>query len=387
MKKTIKTITFFATIIAIVLLNTIWANAEAVISTTYSRTHAHVPTLKSDTTEISIIGDHRNFGWMDGHTLDFEGFFGIRIDASNPTQPKYSVYTHNPMFACKSIEFNGTSLPDKEVDKWYPIDIDGLQDDVYDITLTFETAKGDKMHIYGYFGVDDGKAYTCRKLDGINSYSGQKSMECLMRGLDPKDYLSTEELCYPTLNSYHCVKEFQELADEIAKPNWTDEAKVFGFVKYITENYAYDKYKIKMNASRASLSGDYNDPNNFAYKNHVGVCWDYTNILCIMCRQQGIPCTSLDNRTHVVTSLNDKAHTVNAVYLNGEWVAIDVTALVLYECDSEDTSRENWYSAGKANWNKYGYYENSMPYVNYEIWTWKTNPDTYESSKRPKVCK
>ena len=347
-------------------------------STSYTRSsETHDPILKSDIVKITAVGDHRNFGWMDGHTIDFEGFFGIRIDTSDSSNPKYSVYTHNPMFVCKSIEFDGKSLTDMTVDEWYPLDIKGLQDDVYDITLTFETAKGDKMHVYGYFGVSDSKAYTCRKLDDINEYTSQKSMECLMRDVDPKDYLSTEELCYPTLNSYHCVKGFQKLADEIAKPTWTDEAKVFAFVKYITENYAYDAYKIRKGTSRASMANDYNDPNNFAYKNNVGVCWDYTNMLAIMCRQHGIPCTSLDN----------KIHTVNAVYLNGEWIAIDVTALAIYECDSLDTSRENWYKAGKANWNKYGYYENSMPYVNYEIWTWKTNPEAYESKSRPKVCK
>ena len=340
----------------------------------YTTSEKYTPVLKEDASKVTAIGTHRNFGWMMGTTLDFEGFFGIRIDTSDPVKPKYSVYSHNPIFTYSEITINGRNLSGATINEWYPIDISGLQDDVYDINLVFTTAKNEKMKVKGYFGVEDGKAYTCRKLNNFLTSSKKQNWDVLMKDVNPKDYLSTEELCYPTLNGYHCVIEYQMLADKIAKPNWTDEAKVFAFVKYITENYAYDYYKIKKGASRAALSDNYDDPYNFTYANHVGVCWDFTNILTIMCRQHGIPCTSLDN----------KAHTINAVYMNSEWVAIDVTALVVKECDSENTSEKYWYRAGQADWRKYGFYE-PMPYVNYEIWTWSTNKEKYESSNRPKI--
>jgi len=86
-----------------------------------------------------------------------------------------------------------------------------------------------------------------------------------------------------------------------------------------------------------------------------------------MCRQAGIPCTSLDN----------KDHTINAVYMNGEWVTIDVTALMTKECNSEDTSESNWYRTGSSNWSKYGNYE-TMPYINYEIWRYGMDENTYQ---------
>ncbi len=325
-------------------------------------------TLKSDTTKVTSIGTNRNFGWADGGvTLDFEGFFGVRIDTTEPANPKYSVYTHNDYFTCNSISFNGKNLEGITKDEWYPLEIKGLEDDIYDIILTFKDQKGGKHSVTGYFGVENGKAYTCRRFTrSMESYS-KTALSCLMRDLNPKDYLSTAELCYPTQHSYHCVKEYQKLADEIAKPNWTDEAKVYAFVKYIRDHYAYDQYKVRQNQSRASMADNYDDPNNFMYKNHVGVCWDFTNVLCIMCRHVGIPCTSLDNNHH----------TINAVYMNGEWVTIDVTALMVWECNSEDTNESNWYRTGSGNWSKYGNYE-AMPYINYEIWRYGMNENAYQ---------
>lgn len=75
-----------------------------------------------------------------------------------------------------------------------------------------------------------------------------------------------------------------------------------------------------------------NDDKYYALGNHVGVCWDFTNMMVIMCRHHGIPATSVEN----------SIHTAVAVYLNGEWSIIDVTLLTKYECVTLDTDKSKW---------------------------------------------
>ena len=71
------------------------------------------------------------------------------------------------------------------------------------------------------------------------------------------------------------------------------------------------------NRSRATLAEDWTNDNLFSYYNHVGNCYDYANIMTIMCRHLGIPCTTVEN----------SYHTANAVWMDGEWVCIDVSVL------------------------------------------------------------
>ncbi len=133
------------------------------------------------------------------------------------------------------------------------------------------------------------------------------------------------------------------------KDELTDPEKVFIYTNWIAQKYAYDFYRVNVLTRHSTRAKDetnktgrngYANPDNFTYTNHVGVCWDFSVILCVMCRSQGIPAA-------VITT---EDHAISAVYLNGEWVSIDHTAINLYGCDDKDYQEDNWYYLGDSNY-------------------------------------
>ena len=184
-------------------------------------------------------------------------------------------------------------------------------------------------------------------------------------------------ITYPTSGTNGAcnhVQKWCDLSDEIIKiDTWSDEMKVFALVKYLTQNYAYDDYRVNTlnNTSRAMKKGVWSDDNLFMYYNKVGQCWDFANALTIMCRHQGIPCTSAEN----------DGHTVNAVWMCGEWIAIDVSSLVSNHCDTEDTDPKNWKHYRTGAYNRfYGYYDGTMETYNQALAT----PETTLSNRSGK---
>ena len=187
----------------------------------------------------------------------------------------------------------------------------------------------------------------------------------------------TIPITYPTSgtdgNCNH-VQEWCDISDEIIiDDNWSDEAKVFAFVLYLSRNYAYDDWRVSYNnnKSRATLAGRWDDASLWTLENRVGTCWDMANIMTIMCRHHGIPCTSVENNHH----------TVNAVWLRGEWVAIDVSSLLQHHCYTEDTAPDGWIYRHDGSWSSYyGYYDYMMDTYNQALAT----PETTLSNKSGK---
>ena len=220
-------------------------------------------------------------------------------------------------------------------------------------------------------------------------FDGKKVQTCWITGLanfkdtidrwnqtigncDPKDFLEmyvgnkNNPITYPTSGLYgdcNHVRQWRELSHEIVlHDDWNDETKVFAMVIWLSRNCAYDDYRViyKNNKSRATLAGVWDDDNLWMYYNHVGQCWDFANALTIMCREQGIPCTSVDN----------PEHTACAVWLNDEWVCIDVSSLAKYHCKKEDTDKINWVlqRSGRFDTN-YGVYVRSFDTINQGLCT------------------
>ncbi len=220
----------------------------------------------------------------------------------------------------------------------------------------------------------DGKnVQTCRITNASISISSYDSFQKFMSDANPEKYLSNKSITYPTSGqSDHVVhvSKFEEISDQlITDDSWSDEYKVFLFARYIRNNYAYDTYRQNKNMlnmkSRATKAGIYNDDNYYTYGNHVGVCWDFTNIMTIMCRHHGIPATSVEG----------SAHTAPAIWLNDEWTVIDVTEYLKYECRTENTDSSSWikYSKGSGH-GCYGCYDlgSGVPDSHdNEIWTYK----------------
>ncbi len=317
----------------------------------------------------------------DGDNVNFEAGAGLKVHCDK-TSVDYTMYSHSTKIndGTVTIERSAYSadLGAIKVDETKSFDIETIIDQmgvqnaagIYTLSLEFDAYKNPVSILLYYNG---SKVQTCWKtacsqydIDRWNSIVGD---------LDPNTcldmYVGNKNcpITYPTSGTggaCNHVQEWCDLSDEIIKfDTWSDEMKVFALVKYLTENYAYDDYRVYClnNTSRATKDKAWSDDNHFMYYNKVGTCFDATCALTIMCRHQGIAATSMENAHH----------TVSCVFMNGEWIGIDVSALMANHCDTEDTDPENWkhYRIGPYN-RYYGYYDGDMDTDNQALATPET---------------
>ena len=327
----------------------------------------------------------RTYGTNGYTNIDFEGLAGVKVSTSG-SKVTYTAYTHSTQVSITGTILDKVERVERNIgtpeqytkvislttatDKPVTIDLKNKKG-VYSITCT--TNIRDTPIIHAYLYTDGTTAYTCRI--SFDSAKSKKSREdewnSKLKDIDPKDYVSNAGITYPTSGTngraVH-VKEWEDKSDEIIKfDSWSDEMKVYAFIDYLAHNYAYDKYRVVdlREKSRAAVADDYTNDNMFMYYNHVGVCWDYTNALTIMCRHHGIPATSVE----------DNHHTWNIIYLNGKWESFDVCDLNIYTCTTKDTDKSLW---SKSNayfyWSgEYGVITSlAFSSVNQQIWTEKT---------------
>lgn len=259
----------------------------------------------------------------------------------------YTPYTHNKeliLNSCKVSAYGDSNvihtLSKFSIGKTYSIDLKGKKEGLYIMTLTY-SFKANTYTCKATVYFDGTKSYTCKVTDTDKACFDERiaAFDKLTKNLDPNKYLSNKGITYPTSgrNGYAThVSRWEEISDTIIlKDDWTGEAKVFAICNYLRENYAYDQWvqdHTKYN-TRQFYKNDHISDSSFMIGNHVGNCVDFTNVIIIMCRHHGIPCTSLDI----------KEHTWNLVYINDEWWELDMCALTKYRCDTEDYSKENWH--------------------------------------------
>lgn len=307
-----------------------------------------------------------------------EGLYGIRLSAEG-NSVTYEPYKHNDAISDTAnmtlyeIKDNKLvkvkSLGKADSDREYSLTYTFKNNIVYMIGASFKIQGIDeRQEAIGFLYKTGGKLSVCRATSIDNNINiGIDTWNRLMKDVDPKDYLSNEKTTYPTSGtngSVTHVKQWEDISDTlILHDDWTDEMKVFVFVDYLSKNIAYDVYRTRQpnNQSRASIAKDYTKDKYFTLGNNVGVCWDYVNILTIMCRHHGIPATSVENDTH----------TVNAVWLNGEWVCIDVTDTVRYNCETENTDKSCWIKH-MPTYSMYGSYNGfGFTSIDDSIWTYE----------------
>lgn len=338
----------------------------------------------------------RDDGWcgatqFDGDNVNFEAGAGLKVHCDK-TSVDYTMYSHSTKVDDGTVTIQraaySANLGAIKVDETKNFDIKTIANQmgitntagIYTLSLKFNQYKNPVSILLYYNG---SKVQTCWK----TSYAQYDIdvWEGIVGKLDPNTCLNmyvgnkNNPLTYPTSGTNGAcnhVQKWCDLSDEIIKiDTWSDEMKVFALVKYLTQNYAYDDYRVNTlnNTSRAMKKGVWSDDNLFMYYNKVGQCWDFANALTIMCRHQGIPCTSAEN----------DGHTVNAVWMCGEWIAIDVSSLVSNHCDTEDTDPKNWkhYRTGAYN-RYYGYYDGTMDTYNQALATPETTLST-GSGKNP----
>ena len=311
----------------------------------------------------------RTYGYGgDERSIDFEAFYGIKLNTHDDQ------VTCTPYSNIDGVILNGITL--NSIDKsWEERTIEDLQgeglnntftfstldlyngkfDAIYTVSAKFHDDADNKDHtVTGYLHIKNSIPMCCRVTDLSQQMSDkeQTAYHEIIDTLNPADYLDDSRLCYPISYSgktnfrhasYSCVADFQALSDQIVDNTWSDELKIYAFVRYITDNYAYDAYQVEEldNKARAVVTKDIDNPAYWLYTSHVGMCQDFANALVIMCRHHSIPCTTLA----------DKEHVVPVAYINDEWVAIDVNPL-LPKCVEEDVDPSKWVQGEQYRWDR-----------------------------------
>lgn len=311
----------------------------------------------------------RTYGYGgDERSIDFETFYGIKLN-THEDQVTCTPYSNIDGITLQSITLNSINsswteraiknLTDEGLNNTFTfstLDLyNGKFDAIYTVSAKFHDDTDNKDHVVtGYLHIKNSVPMCCR-VDDLSqrmSDAEQTAYHEIIDTLNPADYLDDSRLCYPISYSgktnfrhasYSCVANFQTLSDQIVDNTWSDELKVYAFVRYITDNYAYDAYMVEEldNKPRAAVANDIDNPTYWLYTSHVGMCQDFANALVIMCRHHNIPCTTLADREHVVP----------VAYINDEWVAIDVNPL-LPKCVEEDVDPNKWVQEEQYRWDR-----------------------------------
>lgn len=168
-------------------------------------------------------------------------------------------------------------------------------------------------------------------------------------GITEEDCVSTDPIYYPivpvnkgevTDTAYWVTK-----SSELVEDNWTDAHKIMTFYNYVIDNFAYDDWVVAQGSKgRCFYNNDYSGKYYISNTN-VGICEDFSQVIAIMCRAQGIPALVLDNHKHAVT----------VVYIEdyNRWFLIDSTADIENDAYQEDYTV--WVKNDSVRYKSFGY--------------------------------
>ena len=100
---------------------------------------------------------------------------------------------------------------------------------------------------------------------------------------------------------------------------------------WIVKNMAYDNYRMNCLDGKPRYKNHCDTDSFYPSNSHIGVCIDFANIYMIMCRSQGIPCVTCENE--------EENHVWNMVYIDGQWVEVDVTFDINYHVRTKNTNK------------------------------------------------
>ena len=168
-------------------------------------------------------------------------------------------------------------------------------------------------------------------------------------GITEEDCISTDPIYYPiapmrkgdvTDTAYWVAK-----SSELVEDDWTDAHKIMTFYNYVIDNFAYDDWVVgKGNYGRSFYYGDFSGKYYISNTN-VGVCEDFSQVIAIMCRSQGIPSVVLNNDTHAVCIVYMKDYS--------RWFIIDSTADI--ENDAYEEDYTVWKKTSRPRYKNFGY--------------------------------
>ncbi|MCR4845995.1 MAG: hypothetical protein K5865_04570 [Eubacterium sp.] len=208
----------------------------------------------------------RTYGYGgDERSIDFEAFYGIKHETHDETVD-CTPYSNIGGIALNEITLNSIdntweervikNLPTEGLDNTFTFDTSDLYngkfDAIYTVSARFNDSSDNKEHaVTGYLHIKNSIPKCCRLSDSSRRIIDENLTEYhkIVDALNPADYLDDSKLCYPTIyygnnnlykSSYSCVKDYQTLSDQLVDGTWSVAAKVYAFVHYMTDNYAYD---------------------------------------------------------------------------------------------------------------------------------------------------
>ena len=111
--------------------------------------------------------------------------------------------------------------------------------------------------------------------------------------------------------------EVTKKADTLCSGLSDDASRVVAIHNFVAGNFKYD-YVFAARVRRGIVKNY--TPNTADLMNKQrGVCYDFTAVFAAMCRSQDIPCAIAKGYT------NAGYHAWNMVYVDGSWIAVDLT--------------------------------------------------------------
>lgn len=168
-------------------------------------------------------------------------------------------------------------------------------------------------------------------------------------GITEEDCVSTDPIYYPIVpvnkGEVTDTEYWIQKSSELVEDDWTDAHKIMTFYNYVIDNFAYDDWAVAQGSNNRCF--EYADFTGKYYISHtnVGVCEDFSQVIAIMCRAQGIPSLVLGSTKHAVT----------VVYIEdyNRWFLIDSTADI--ENDAYQKDYTIWVKTDKVRYKSFGY--------------------------------
>ncbi len=272
---------------------------------------------------------------LDGTYLPYDVYYGVGVtahgttldvswhnytgqDVCPTTMTMYSPYLDMSMF-----------LGEVTADAGQTISINAAKSKTgpYELQIAWSSGAVTTIGLYK----NGGDLYTCQAAEKSSTYmcywyDRKDAIDGLLAaaGVTPENSLDygDDRWAYPVPadygEGYRCDNSrWISLAQELAgDPSLPDAQKAVLIHDWMVANLAYDEYKVThLGNTRAATYGDYSGKYSM-WDTKTGVCADFTTVYCIMLRSLGVPAVSLD--------YNDE-HVWNVVYLDGDWVEIDLT--------------------------------------------------------------
>lgn len=127
-------------------------------------------------------------------------------------------------------------------------------------------------------------------------------------------------------------------AAELCEGLETVEEKLVAIHNYIAGTFTYDN--VFANDVRRGAIKNYTPDTAHLLERQQGVCYDFSALFAAMCRSQGIPC-AVEKGYY-----NGGYHAWNAVYANGVWNRIDMTAAIARQHTQAQTLSECTFTMG-----------------------------------------